>query len=97
MKNTFEETKTRGNENKNKWKQEETKTWGNENTKKWKILKDLLKTKMEFFKHEVKKSSIFLKYKKFFQTLQVKRRKKEREKDEFKKYKFLKAYKNEKI
>ena len=89
--------KKRGNENKNKWKQEDTKTWGNENTKKWKNLKDLLKTKMEFFKHEVKKIPFSWNIRSFFKLSKLDVGKKKREKYEFKKYKFLKAYKNEKI
>ena len=53
-----------------KQKHKEIKTRRNENNKKWKILTALLKTKREFFKHEVKKF-YFLKCKKNFQNLQV--------------------------
>ena len=51
---------------------------------------------MEFFKHEVKQNSIFLKYKKFFQTLQVKGREKKEKNMNLKNINFWKHIKMKK-
>ena len=51
---------------------------------------------MEFFKHEVKKNSIFLEYKKFFQTLQVKGREKKEKNMNLKNINFWKHIKMKK-